>query len=155
VHHHGADEALNDGAGSFAESLGSVAASGVGKPDSGLSLDLNVILDRDVSDGDILVGPEREAIMSSAAPHCFELQKHCKATQAGKTQQCCFCRVGGPVPLWQPPRSWATPTRKRTQPSSHREKKTHNCAHDPPPLPFARAASVTHHFPKSLGSLAN
>lgn len=55
VHHQGVGETLNDGALGLAETLASVAASGVRKIDRGL--DLNVVAEGDVADVDIREAP--------------------------------------------------------------------------------------------------
>lgn len=55
VHHQGVGETLNDGALGLAETLASVAASGVRKVDRGL--DLNVVAEGDVADVDIREAP--------------------------------------------------------------------------------------------------
>mmetsp|Transcript_16199 Transcript_16199/g.29129 ORF Transcript_16199/g.29129 Transcript_16199/m.29129 type:complete len:207 (-) Transcript_16199:37-657(-) len=71
VHHHGADKALDDRALSLAESLGGVAASGVGEPDSAFSLNWNVVLHRDVCDSDVVVTPFPEELrLLRVGAHC-------------------------------------------------------------------------------------
>jgi len=63
LHHHTADEALGDRAGSLAETLLLVAAGSVGEPHLGALLGHgDVIMEGQIRDGDVLVGPLSEKL---------------------------------------------------------------------------------------------